>query len=193
MPDLRNTKKKLTYTLIGLAVVDIVAVAVLFSPLVGSVRSRRDRLDQLWKELQAKTRQVEPLRGLDKKIPVAHEQIKEFYADRFTSQESVISTDIGKLASQTGVRIGQVKYDLKNTQSNSDRRNATQDPEVVGLRRVRIEADFSGDYLQLVRFINALERNHLFFTVESVELGGEQGGSVKLQIKAETYLNTGAA
>ena len=61
----------------------------------------------------------------------------------------------------------------------------------MGLRPVEIEADFSGDYLHLVRFINSLERNQLFFIVDSVELGGEQGGVVKLQIKLETY-KTGA-
>ena len=57
----------------------------------------------------------------------------------------------------------------------------------MGLRPVEIQADFSGDYLQLVRFINALERDPLFFIIDSVELGGEQGGVVKLQLKLETY------
>jgi type IV pilus assembly protein PilO len=47
--------------------------------------------------------------------------------------------------------------------------------------------------LQLVRFVNALERDQLFFLVDSVVLGGEQGGIVKLQLKLETYLKTGAA
>jgi type IV pilus assembly protein PilO len=57
----------------------------------------------------------------------------------------------------------------------------------VGLRPVEIEADFSGGYLQLVRFINALERDPLFFIIDSVQLGGEQAGVVKLQLKLETY------
>jgi hypothetical protein len=38
-----------------------------------------------------------------------------------------------------------------------------------------------------VRFINSLERDPLFFIIDSVELGGEQGGVVKLQLKLETY------
>ena len=36
----------------ALLVVDIAAVVLLFSPLVGSERSRREQLDQLWLELQ---------------------------------------------------------------------------------------------------------------------------------------------
>jgi type IV pilus assembly protein PilO len=55
---------------------------------------------------------------------------------------------------------------------------------------MEIDADVSGDYVQLVRFINALERNRLFFIVDGLELGNEQNGVVKLQIKAETYLRS---
>jgi type IV pilus assembly protein PilO len=62
----------------------------------------------------------------------------------------------------------------------------------VGLRPLEIEADFSGDYLHLVRFINSLERDPLFFIIDSVELGGEQGGEVKLKMKLETYQKTSA-
>jgi type IV pilus assembly protein PilO len=46
--------------------------------------------------------------------------------------------------------------------------------------------------LQLVRFINALERDQLFFIIDSVQLGGEQGGTVKLQMKMETFLKGSA-
>ena len=150
-----------------------------FSPLVGSQTTRNLESKQLWAELQHKTREVEPLRGLDKKVPIARKEIDNFYKDRLPSQDSTISEDIGKLASQSGVKIGSIKYSAK-------------DPLAVGVQRIEIDADLAGDYLQLVRFINALERDQLFFLVDSVSLGGEQGGVVKLQLKVETYLKTGA-
>jgi type IV pilus assembly protein PilO len=180
MPDLRDTRRKVKIALTALAVVDVIAMAVFFSPMVGSEGSRREQLDQAWKQLQQKTREVEPLRGLDKKIPLARKQIDQFYAQRLPAQDSAISADLGKAAAQSGVRIGSVKYTMK-------------DPQPVGVRRLEIDADLAGDYLQLVRFINALERDQLFFLVDSVGLGGEQGGVVKLQLKLETYLKTGVA
>jgi type IV pilus assembly protein PilO len=180
MPDLKDARRKVKIALGALAVVDVLAIVVFFSPLVGSEASRRDQLNQAWKELQQKTREVEPLRGLDKKIPVARKEIADFYAQRLPSQDSSISADLGKVAAQTGVRIESVKYGMK-------------DPETLGVRRVEIDADLAGDYLQLVRFINALERDQVFFLVDSVVLGGEQGGVVKLQLKLETYLKTGIA
>ena len=143
MPDLGNTKRKLVITIVSLVVVDLVAVGLLLSPIIGSERSRLSEMDRLWKELQAKTRQVEPLRGMDKKVVLAQKQLDEFYQQRLTSQDSTISTELGKVAAQSGVKITEVKYKAK-------------DPESVGLRPMEIEANLSGDYLQLVRFINAL-------------------------------------
>jgi type IV pilus assembly protein PilO len=174
MLDIRDARKKLKAAIVALLLVDVAAAGVLFSPLVGSERSRREQLDQLWKELQQKTREAEPLRDIDKKIAAADLQIDDFYKTRLPGQNSTISEELGKVAKQSGVRIGQIRYPTKDT-------------EVVGLRPVEIEADFSGDYLHLVRFINSLERDPLFFIINSVELGGEQGGEVKLQMKLQTY------
>lgn len=179
MADLQDTRRKLKLAFAVLAVVDLIAVGVLFSPLVGSEPGRRDQLDQLWKQVQQKTRQVEPLRGMDKKIVQARQQIDDFYKDRLPARDSAIAEALGRAASETGIKLGQAKYTLGDSNS-------------MGLREMKVEAGLSGNYLQLVRFINALERDQLFFIVDSVELGGEQGGVVRLQMKLETYLKTGA-
>jgi Tfp pilus assembly protein PilO len=167
-------RNKVKIAIAALLVVDIIAVILLFSPLVGSERSRREQMDQLWQELQRKTHEAEPLKNVDKKIAVASQQVDEFYKNRLPSQDSAIYDELGKVAKQSGVKIGQIRSKGKDT-------------DAVGLRPVEIQADFSGDYLQLVRFINSLERDPIFFIIDSVELGGEQGGVVKLQLKLETY------
>ena len=73
------------------------------------------------------------------------------------------------------MKISSEKYDQKEA-------------EVDNIQLVEIQADVSGDYLQLVRFINTLERSKLFFIVKDLQIAGEQSGQVKLQIKFETYL-----
>lgn len=178
MADRRDIKRRVKIAFGVLALLDIAAVALLVSPVIGSQRTRSEQMQSLWRALQVKTREVEPLRGLDKKIVLAHGQIDDFYKDRLPSEDSSIAENLGKLASANGVKIGGVKYKIA-------------DPEPIGLRQVSIQADFSGDYLQLVRFLNELERSKLFFLVDSVELGGEQGGLVKLQMDLETYLKSG--
>jgi len=175
MPDLKQTRNRFKVAIATLVLLDIAAVAVLLTPIAGSQETRQQELRQLW--LTLKTRESAPWRGLDKKIPQAQRQIDDFYRQRFPDEYSAISTDLGKVASETGVRMSAGRYSQKDS--------ATE-----GLQRVEVEAQLSGNYLQLVRFINALERNQLFFIVDDLELGSEQNGIVRLQIKLETYLRT---
>lgn len=179
MPDLRRTRKNIKGALIVLVCVDMVAAVALISPLIGSTNSRREELNRLWAELQAKTRQVEPLKNLDKKVNIAHQEIGEFYKKRFPSQDSQIATRLGKLATENGVTIEQARY-------------AVKDAAIGQLEPVEMEAQLSGNYVALAKFINALERDEIFFIIDSITLGGEQKGPIRLQMKFETYLNAGA-
>ncbi len=110
MPDLGNSRRKLKIAIGAMLAADVVAMAVLFSPLVGSADSRTLQLNELRLELQKKTREVEPLRGMDKKIVLAKDQISGFYKDRFAAKDSDLANELGKLASENGVRIQQAKY-----------------------------------------------------------------------------------
>lgn len=179
MPDLRQTRKKLKTALAIMAGVDLLAAVVYFSPLVGSAESRRQELNQLQTELVVKTKQVAPLQNLPQKVVKASGQIGDFYKKRFPAQDSQIMTDFGKLASANGVTIEQAKYPIKESFPG-------------GLQRVEIEADLGGNYTALARFINGLERADMFFIINSVTLGGDQQGPVKLNVKLETYLKAGS-
>ncbi len=185
MPDLRQTRDKLKIAIAGVVLLDLVLAGLIFSPLIGSQQSRNQQERDLYNQLQRKTRDVRPLQGLDKKIPLAQQQIDSFYKERLPGQDSAISGDLNRLAKETGVKIGALRY---NQKSNEAEMKAV---EAVGLQRVVIEAELSGDYLPMIRFVNALERNQLFFLVDSVELGGEQAGVIRVTMRLETYLKTG--
>jgi type IV pilus assembly protein PilO len=177
MPDLKQTRRKIKNALAIMLGVDLVAGIVLLSPLVGSTDARRQELNQLWSELQLKTRQVEPLKNLPERVKLASRQIGDFYEKRFPEHESQVLTEFGKLASAEGITIAQVRYKAGESGTGN-------------LQPVEMEADLGGNYISLARFINALERDQLFFIINSVSLGGEQQGPVKLNMKLETYLKT---
>jgi type IV pilus assembly protein PilO len=179
MPSLQNSRRKLKIAIAVMVVADAVAVAILFSPLVGSAESRRKLMNQLTFQLAVKSRGVEPLRGMDKKVDIAKQQIGEFYKERFATRDSDIAEGLGKLAQENGVQIVQARY-------------KQEDAESSGVVPVAIEGDFSADYLQLVRFINALERSKLFYMVDSISLVGERVGPIRLQVKLHSYLRSGA-
>jgi Tfp pilus assembly protein PilO len=178
MPDLKETRRKVKIAIGAMTAVDALAIGLLVSPLIGSAASRKQDLTQLWLTLQAKTKQVEPLRGLDKKIPIATQQIDQFYRERFPAHDSDVAEALVNLAKETGVKIQSTKYKW-------------EDPEPVGLRRVDIEAEIQGDYQPLAKFLNGLERDKMFFIVNSVGLA-EQNGPVVLQMKLETYQKVGS-
>jgi type IV pilus assembly protein PilO len=54
-----------------------------------------------------------------------------------------------------------------------------------------MEAELEGNYVSLAKFINALERDEMFFLISSIQLAGEQNGPIKLQMRLETYLKAG--
>lgn len=173
MPDLKKTRNRLYVVLAVLVVLDIAAVALLMTPIAGRESLRQEELRQAW--LSLKTRESAPWRGLDKKIPQAKRDIQTFYRDRFPDSYSAISSDLDKVAAESGVKLSSERYSQK-------------DADIPSLQQVEIDADVSGDYIPLAKFINTLERNQLFFIIEGLDLGGEQSGTVRLRIKLETYL-----
>ena len=178
MANIPEVRKLLIPMVIALVVIDLACIAYLVSPMGRSREVRQRDLDVLNTQLAAKRQEVLPSRGMEGKLKQASTDIGDFYKERFPAQYSAVSEELGKLASSNGVQVAAVKYDDK-------------DAPVEGLRKLDIELAISGSYLQEVKFINALERDKIFFVIEGVTLG-EQQGNVRLQLKLETYLRTGA-
>ena len=179
MASIREVRKRLLPGVIGLAVLDVACVVYLLSPMGRSREARQRDLNTLQAQLAAKRQEVLPSRGMDGKLKQASTDIGNFYKERFPAQYSTVTEELGKVASASGVQIAAVKYDVK-------------DAPVEGLRALNIEVALSGSYLSEVKFINALERNKIFFLIDGVTLG-EQQGNVRLQLKLQTYLRSGAA
>jgi type IV pilus assembly protein PilO len=179
MASIRETRKKLMPVVVALVVLDLACVGYLLSPAGRSRQARQRDYYQLRNQLTAKQQEVLPTRGMDQKLQQASKDIDSFYDHRLPAKYSAISDELGKIAADTGVHYSGVKYDEK-------------DAPIEGLRKLNIEIALSGNYLQEVKFINALERDPMFFLIDGVALG-EQQGNVRLQLKLETYLRSGAA
>ncbi len=177
MADVRHTRRHLTIAFIVMLVIDAICVIILVSPIGRGAREGQERVNQLWKELQAKTAETLPLQGLDAKIVNAKSQIKDFYVERFPDTFAAVPQRLNKLASEHGVTLTSAKY-------------TTDETDVPGIRLVKIEAGIDGDYSKEAKFINAVERDKTFFIVDSVALGEQQKGGVHLQIVFETYVRS---
>ena len=179
MASIGEIRRKWMPALIGLAVLDLACVGYLLSPAGRSRQARQREYYELRAQLTAKRQEVLPTRGMDKKLKQASQDISSFNDQRFPAQYSAVAEELGKLATDTGVHFAGLKYDEK-------------DATIEGLRKLNVEITLSGDYLQEVKFINALERDKMFFLIDGVNLA-EQQGNVRLQLKLETYLRSGTA
>ncbi len=178
MANIRQTRRKLLWIAGFLLLVDVAALAVIISPLVGSGSARLQEFEDIRRQVQTRLKMVVPPDQVQQRVDEARKQIDGFYTDRLPTTMSAVSMRLGEVASQTGVRLLSAKYE-------------TTDADLPALQRVRISAKLSGDYLQEVKFINTLERGKLFFIVDGVTLGESQGGSVQLAVNLETYLRSG--
>lgn len=132
------------------------------------------QLQEKQAEYRAMQLKTKPLRGLDKKINQAQLDEQVFYEKRFPATYSAVLTELGDLAVKNNVLLSRVQY----TQSKPDE----------GLYEIRIDANLTGDYAPIVRFINGLERDKIFFLIDGVALSGQQNGIVSLRMKLRTYL-----
>lgn len=179
MADIRETRRRIWLALGVLLCIDLVCVAVLLSPVRTSAPARQAELKQLWNELQVKTRTSLPLQGIDQKVAQAREEIAAFYSERLPASYSEITDNLGKRGSEENIKVTNVRYQ-------------GSDAEVPNLERVAISASIEGNYLQEVKFINALERDKMFFIINSVSLGAQKGGAAHLDLQLETYRKTGS-
>ncbi len=124
-----------------------------------------------YKAVMLKTK---PLRGLDKKIDIAKAAQSTLYRGRFSANYSPVAAELGALAAKNNVLLSRVQY----AQGKPDE----------GLYEVRMDASLSGDYAPIVRFINGLERDKIFFVIDSIGLSGQQSGMVNLRMRLTTYL-----
>ena len=128
------------------------------------------------KQIQLKALEIQtaPLRGLDQRVEKTREQIDAFYKKRIPPDYSVISSRIGELAVASGVRLSRVQY--------------TQGKPGAELTEISMDAGISGDYPSIMRFINCLERDRIFFIIRAMSLTGQQGGLVNLRLRVSTWL-----
>jgi len=125
-------------------------------------------------QLKAMELQTAPLRGLDKRVDDARAQMQAFYSKRIPSNYSTISGRIGELQVASGVRLTRLQY--------------AQGLSGPDLTEILVDSTISGDYPQIMRFINSLERDQTFFLIKTMTLAGQQGGQVNLRLGFSTWM-----
>jgi type IV pilus assembly protein PilO len=136
--------------------------------------ARPEELAQLKQQEQVAELQAAPLRDLPAKLEDAGQGAGRFYDGRVAAADSSIVAELGDLAQKADVRITRLQYGYA--------------PAVHDVTEVRMDASISGDYTPVMRFINSMERDTMFFVINGLTLTGQQGGLVNLRLRVTTYL-----
>ena len=128
------------------------------------------------KQIQLKALEIQtiPLRGLDQRVEKTREQLDDFYQKRVPPNYSSIDARIVELYVASGVRLTRVQY--------------TQGEPGPGLTEITMDASISGNYPAIMRFVNSMERDPMFFIIRAMALTGQQGGLVNLRMRVSTWL-----
>jgi hypothetical protein len=122
----------------------------------------------------------QPLEGLDEKLTQATKDADKFSKQRLPFSTSEVLGELGALTKKQGVKLIRVQYAYSPAL-----------PGTVGeLTEAKMDASLSGDYRPLVLFVNALERDKMFFLITGVTLTGQQSGTVGLRVRLTTYLRS---
>ena len=143
-----------------------------------SLRSlNQDALDRQENQLRAAQIAAKPLRGLDVKLVDSTKAADQFYGQRIPYADSQLLTELGVLTKKAGVRLSRVQYPQNEVL-----------PGPYELTEVHMDASVSGDYRPVIQFINAIERDKMFFVINGINLTGQQTGQVNLRLRLTTYL-----
>jgi len=175
------TKLNLHFALLGVVLAADIFLAVKFGLAWEAIRSGQSgayvQQELRYGQLEA---QMQHLNGLPAKVADAGKGAQTFFDARIAPNYSTMLAQLMGEAEKDHVQLSRSGY--------------TPTPSVDGLTEVRIDAGLSGQYTDLMHFINDLERDkdHVFFIIDGVTFTGQQGGLVNLRLRLRTYLQAGA-
>jgi type IV pilus assembly protein PilO len=175
------TKLNLHFAGLGLVLALDIFIGVKFALAWQAIRSEESSSfmqEQLqYGQLRA---QMKHLNDLPQKVDAADGDAQKFYKERIAPNYSTMLAQLMDTAEKDHVQLTRSGYE--------------QEPAIPGMIAVRIDGGLSGQYTDMVHFINDLERdrNHVFFLIEGITFTGQQGGTVNLRLKLTTYLRSDA-
>lgn len=128
-------------------------------------------LERLRAELGEKQEELRTLSGSEALAASNAEAVRRFWSDVVQERAPGLTEawdEIDRLASETNVVRGRTGYE--------------RDLLDVGLEQIKATMPVEGDYFDLVRFINRLERSERFFLVEQITISQRETDAARIQL-----------
>lgn len=168
------TSRRYTWPLLALLVLN----AIVYGAVTHRLATKQGRLtelhESLTQEASAKRQELQALQAQQERLAANEAVADHFWNEVIKPRDPGLTeamAQIDRLARETRVRRGRTSYKHQELD--------------VGLVQVSASFPVEGDYFDLVRFINRVERAPQFFLVEEIRLGRGAGGAGGLELSCE--------
>jgi type IV pilus assembly protein PilO len=178
---LKPTQQEIRLRVVN-AILGLVVVGLLYFLVQAPGRTpeaRQQQLRDLEGQQAALQARVANLRDLTARVQSATRTSQEFASGNFIGRANGFSTmvkNLEELATKSGLHPASINYDLKD-ESNE-----------LGWTGVSVKLSLEGEYTNMVRFINSVERTKIFWIIRSLDVAGNPESGLRLNLAADTYL-----
>ncbi len=170
----------------------LLAVAILLlyiRPTITEVRAVQDQIavyeNELTRVTDVNTRLSEHTSAINK-LPLTDVQALERYLPN-SLDEINIMRDLQAIAAEIGVTVGSIDFGGKQTQSQSEGEEPTNQT-LTGIESISFSFSGESDYDTLKNFLRALEVNNYQFAVDSLEVTPSQEGLLSFELNVLVYV-----
>lgn len=176
----------LVRTVLGvLLLANVAAALILFKPWGGSPDDLARELESLRKQVAQRQTALQRSKSLVAKVETARNQGDSFLASYFAERRNAYLALVGELArtaQSAGIRPKEHSFAEEPVEGSDN------------LEMVTVVGNYEGNYGDLVRFINSLDRSPRFLILEQLNASPQQGtGLLTVNIKMHAFVkDTGA-
>lgn len=166
----------------ALLVANLAAAVIAFKPFGGSAEDLRREQQSLNAQLTRMQHQLELSKRLVDKVQQARTEGDQFMGKYFTdtgTTAALILSELNTTAHDAGIKMGQAQFN----------RDAVEGSDT--LQMLTTNVGFEGNYANLTKFVNLLDKSPRFMIIENMQASApqQQGGqSLNVSLKIDTFV-----
>jgi len=165
-----------------LLVANLAAAVVAFKPFGGSAEDLRREQQMLNAQLTRAQQQLAASKRLVDKVEQARSEGDNFLNKYFTDSQTtaaLILTELNTTAREAGIKMGQAQFNKENIEGSDT------------LQMLTTNVGFEGNYTNLTKFMNLLDKSPRFMIIENMQAAAPQqqaGQALNVSLKIDTFV-----
>lgn len=173
-------RRKVQLALAALVLFDLLFYLFAIGPLGQSDRERRWMVENLRRQAKERAAQVEKLAAIVRKVEAARTEGDKLLVEITMPRREAFSTivsEIDQAARQAGVQLRDRGYNVEPIEGSDT------------LSMMTVNAALEGNYENLVRFVNLLDRSPRFLIIEALGAAPQQTGTLlNVSLKLDAFV-----